>query len=69
MFPLPDGNCNKQLQQMKLKATKYGELLSTAHIYHHEAWIGLTSMTPKSIEYALPATTLTKSECNELCGY
>ena len=66
VFISPDGNCREQHRQLKLKAEKYGELLLTSQVYKHEAWIGLTSMALKSIEYPLPATTLTKKECNDI---
>lgn len=66
VFIFPDGNCKEQKRQLMLKAEKYGELLLTSQIYKHEAWIGLNSMALKLIEYALPATTLSKKDCNEI---
>ena len=39
--------------------------MQTFDAYHHEAWIGLNNVAMKSLEYCLPATTLTKSECDK----
>ena len=66
VFISPDGNCIEQKRQLVNKAERYGELLLTSQIYRHEAWIGLNSMAMKSIEYAMPATTLSKDDCKEI---
>ena len=66
VFISPDGNCEEQKRQLVNKAERYGELLLTSQIHRHEAWIGLNSMAMKSIEYALPATTLSKKDCNDI---
>ena len=66
VYIAPNGSCQEQLRQMKDKARKYGELVRSNHLQRHEAWLGLTTMALKSIEYCLPATTLTKAECREV---
>ena len=62
----PDGNNKKQFEEMMKKATEYSERMRTGYVHRHEAWLGLTSMATKSLEYCLPATTLSESQCNQI---
>ena len=63
VFLAPDGNNDKQVEEM-IKKTKYlGELVCTGHLDCHEASTSLTAVALKSIEYPLPALTLTEDEC------
>ena len=66
VYIAPDGNCSKQFESMMQKATEYSERIKTCYTYRHEAWLALTTMAMKSIDYALPATTLTESECDQI---
>ena len=58
----PDGNCNTQLEQLKEKMKTYAEYARTGHLNRHEAWVNLTMVVMKSLEYLLPALTLNKDQ-------
>ena len=62
----PDGNQKQQFSATKMKLKQYAEYIRTGHISRHEAWISLNMITMKSLEYMLPAMTLTEQEYNEL---
>ena len=58
----PDGNPATQINQAKEKMKKYAELIRTGHLSRHEAWINLTMVAMKSLEYMVPAMTLTQEQ-------
>ena len=66
VYIAPDGNNDEQVKQLKLKSERSGEIIRTSNIYASEAWIGLVTMATKSIEYCLPATTLTETQCTNI---
>ena len=63
VFLAPDGNNEAQIKKMKDKATYYGEMIRTGHVDKYEAITVLKSMAMKSLEYSLPAMTLSQEEC------
>ena len=69
VFIAPDGNNVEQVKQLKEKASRSSAMIRKSQVYEHEAWIGLTSMAMKSIEYCLPATALSKRTVTTSCGY
>ena len=62
----PDGNQQDQVQAMKEKMNLYAERVRTGHLNRHEAWISLTMVTMKAMEYMMPAMTLSPEEYNDL---
>lgn len=58
----PDGNSEKQINDIKEKMNKYVEYIRTGHVNRHEAWINLNMVAMKSLEYMLPALTLTQAQ-------
>ena len=66
VFLAPDGNNKRQIEEFKKKTSKFSEYIRTGHLTRHEAWTTLTTVALKSIEYALPALTLTKEECTSV---
>jgi hypothetical protein len=62
----PDGNNNAQFNVMLNKTKHFGEMIRTGHIHRHEAWIALTIIAMKSLEYAVPALTLTKDQYTKI---
>ena len=62
----PDGNNEDQFQIMKQKAIQFGEVIRSQYFHRHEVWIALKTMVMKSLEYVLPATTLTKAQCDKI---
>ena len=66
VFLAPDGNNKWQIKEMKKKTEYLGELVRTGHLDKHEAWSSLTLVAMKSIEYPLPAFTLTEDDCTKI---
>ena len=66
VYLAPDGNNDQQVIKMKEKAHKMAEYVRVGHINKGEAWTALTTMAMKSLEYPLPALTLSESECKEI---
>ncbi len=66
VFLAPDGNNTAQIKKMKDKSTKLGEAIRTGHITKSEAWTSLTLMALKSLEYPLPALTLSEQDCTSI---
>ena len=62
----PDGKNNLQFQKMKEKAKELAEFTRIGHICPNETWIALQTMAMKSIEYPLPALTLSEEECEKI---
>ena len=66
VYLAPDGNNEEQIKQMKKKTTKLGEMVRTGHVDRAEAWTALNAVAMKSIEYSLPALTLSEQECTQI---
>jgi hypothetical protein len=64
----PDRSNKAQFNIMLNKTKQYSEMIRTGHILKHEAWIALTIIAMKSLEYAVPALTLSREEYTKLCG-
>ena len=47
----PDGNHTQQFQILKKKMEKFAEFIRVGHVNRHEAWLSLTMMSLKSLEY------------------
>ena len=62
----PDGNNTAQIKKMKEKALKMGESIRSGYVTKAEAWISLNTMALKSLEYPLPALTLSETECTSI---
>ena len=58
----PDGNNEVQIEIAKNKMKHLAEQIRVGHINKHEAWISLNSITMKTLEYMLPAMTITEDE-------
>ena len=62
VFLSPDGSDQKQIDHMLDKTTKLGEYINNGHVQKHEAWLALTTMALKAIEYPLPVLNLSESD-------
>jgi Reverse transcriptase (RNA-dependent DNA polymerase) len=58
----PSGSMTDQVNHLRKKAEVWAELVRTGHIKRHEAWIALNTTIMKTIEYALPATTMSRKD-------
>jgi hypothetical protein len=66
VYLAPNGNNDIQYETMIEKTKLYGEMIRTGHIHKHEAWVALTAIAMKSLEYAVPALTLTKEQYKKI---
>jgi hypothetical protein len=51
---------------MKGKAEEWRDLMRTGHLQQDDAWQALETTILKTLEYPLPALTLTETECNQI---
>ena len=66
VFLAPDGSNEEQIEYMHKKSQKFGEFIRAGQVSQMEAWLALTTMATKSIEYPLPALTLSEKECTSI---
>ena len=59
----PDGNQEKQVEELVKKAQSWASYIKSAHLGHEATWKALQTTIIKSIEYPLVACTLSKEEC------
>ena len=62
----PDGNQEAQLKTATEKMRKFSEYIRTGHVNKHEAWVSLNMVAMKSLEYILPAMSLSETEYSKL---
>ena len=62
----PDGNQIEQKKYLTNKTTQLAEYMRVGHIQRHEAWIALTMIAQKSVEYCLPVTSFSKRDIEEI---
>ncbi len=66
VFLSPDGSNATQLKEMIKKANTKATQLKKGYVNRYEAWVALSKVACKSIEYPLPALTLTEKECKKV---
>jgi Reverse transcriptase (RNA-dependent DNA polymerase) len=62
----PNGNMDDEAKYLRGKTERWGELIRTGHLTKHEAWVALQSTIMKTIEYALPATNMTRKQIDNI---
>ena len=62
----PDGNNKDALKALLNKAIEWKDLVKAGHLKQATAWQAVETTILKSLEYPLPALTLTEKECNKL---
>jgi hypothetical protein len=62
----PDGNNRDAFNYLMHKSEEWKELITTGHLQRTEAWHALESTILKTLQYPLPALTLTETECNKI---
>ena len=62
----PDGNNSDAVTALKNKAVEWKELIRTGHLKRKTAWQAVETTILKTIEYPLPALTLTPKECQKI---
>ena len=66
VYLAPDGNETKQIQHLQTKIAKWVENVRTKHISRHHAMLALQSTIYKTLEYPLPALTITKPQWTKI---
>ena len=61
-----DGNWREQCKQLEKKARQWANNLNKGHLNHTKTTIAVQTTIMKSLEYCLPATTMTKNQCNKV---
>ena len=66
VFLAPDGNNEAQINKLKQRMSKLAEYIRAGHVSRHEAWISLTMVAFKSLEYCTPSMTVSKKDYDEI---
>jgi hypothetical protein len=62
----PDGNMTIQYEWMLQTARKWADTIRSGHLPRHLTWLAWRSTILKTMEYPLPTTILTESQCNKI---
>ena len=65
----PDGNDSQHKQKLIKKMTTLGEYIRCGSVNGHEAWMGLSLIAMKTLEYSIPALTLSEKDYKEIFGH
>ena len=66
VFLAPDGNNKDMIEHLKEKAEHWNDLVNTGHLSRNDAQRALSTTIMKTMEYGLPALTMTKKECTTI---
>ena len=66
VFLAPDGNNDRAVQELRDTAQTWGEKIKTSHIDKKTAWLATESTILKTLQYPLPALTLSNEECTKI---
>ena len=66
VYLAPDGNNATQKKVLLEKMERLAEYICTGHVSRHEAWVSLSLVTMKSLEYCLPAMTLSEKDYTDI---
>ena len=62
----PDGNNKDVIRELRSKSEVWKDHVQAGHIDRKEAWQAISTTIMKTIQYPLPALTLTKEECKHI---
>ena len=66
VYVAPDDNNEETTEQIRKKANEWSNLVLTGHLIAQDIRRALDTNIIKSLEYPLPALTLTEKECKKL---
>ena len=66
VYLAPDGNERTQIRHLKSKIDTWVERVRTKHISRHHAILALNSTILKTLEYPLPALTISKQQWTKI---
>ena len=64
----PDGNNEAEARFLKERARDWADRVRTGHLPRRLVWESMNTTILKSLQYPLPATTLTRKQCREIMG-
>ena len=66
VYLAPDGNCEDAKRVLIKKAMEWKSHIVTGHIPAREAWQCVSSTITKTLEYPLPALSLSRKDCQQI---
>ena len=66
VYLAPDGNTKTQRQTMRNTAVKFKDNIRVGNLEKSDAWQALNTTIMKSLQYPLPALTLSEAECKHI---
>jgi hypothetical protein len=66
VYLAPDGNNNTAVEHLREKAVEWSNLVLTGHLTANDVRLAMDTTVIKSLEYPLPALTLTEKECKRI---
>jgi hypothetical protein len=66
VFVAPSGNSTQQLKKMRSISLNFSDIYRKSHISRYQAWVALTMISLKSIEYPLPSTSFDSATCTSI---
>lgn len=64
----PDGNWNEEFNYLLNQSKEWAEMMRTGHLPRDLSWKALHSTIIKKLEYSLPATFLSKRQCDKIAS-
>ena len=66
VFLAPDGNSSKQREQMRNVSVTFRDNIRSGFLNKTDAWHAMNTTVLKTLQYPLPALTLSEKECNHI---
>ena len=66
VFLAPDGSNNEMVRELTEKATKWADLIRAGHLNRDDAKTATNTTIMKSLQYPLPALSLSKKQCRKI---
>ena len=64
VYLAPDGNNKDQIKHLRKTTSRWASCIRTGHASAREAWVAINTTITKTVQYCLPATTLTQKDCD-----
>ena len=66
VYVIPDRKNTKAVEVLRKKAETFKSNIHSGHLSCYYAWVAMNTTILKTLQYPLPALTLTESECNHI---
>ena len=64
VYLAPDRNNKDQIKHLQKTTSRWASYIRTGHASTREAWVAINTTIMKTVQYCLPATTLTQKDCD-----